>query len=207
MALGKYRPWLPGVALAVVVAVPSYWLLRAAVEKSQLDTRIHAKDWIEAHVPAGTRILMDGMRYRFSQGPPLNPDSLTVEEKVDRALEEGGNFGRGVTEYALSVYEEAMNTAQGPKYPLISTVHGLAVRDISYYVNECVGYIVTSSMVAGRFAPEARASSSFPESARFYASLGTDPRVHLVHEEVAMPWNKSGPTIRVYRLDSDCGAR
>ncbi len=85
VALGKYRPWLPAVALAAVVAVPSFWLLRAAVEKSQLDTRIHAKHWVEANVTPGDRILIDAMRYRFSQGPPLNPDRATVEDKVNRA--------------------------------------------------------------------------------------------------------------------------
>ena len=205
MALGKYRPWLPAVALAVVVAVPSFWLLRAAVEKSQLDTRIHAKHWVEANVPPGARILIDAMRYRFSQGPPLNPDRATVEDKVYRAREEGGNFGRGVTEKALSVYEEAMDTAGGPKYELVSTVHGLQVRDISYYVDECYDYIVTSSMVAGRFRPGAPAHELFPDSARFYASLDTDPRVHLVHEESAAPWGKSGPTIRIFGVSNRCG--
>jgi hypothetical protein len=28
MALGKYRPWLPGAALAVVVSIPAFWLVR-----------------------------------------------------------------------------------------------------------------------------------------------------------------------------------
>jgi hypothetical protein len=202
--LGRYRQWLSAVALAMVVAVPAFWLVRAAVEKSQLDTRVHAKAWIEDNVPAGARILMDGMRYRFSQGPPLNPDRTTVEGKVDKALEEGGNFGRGVTEYALSIYEEAMITAAGPKYQLVSTVHGLQVQDVQYYLDECFDYIVTSSMVAGRFQPGVRGAEYFPDSAKFYASLDSDPRVRLVHEEKAASWKKSGPTIRVYLLDSAC---
>jgi hypothetical protein len=204
-ALGKYRRWLPAVGLAVVVAVPTFWLVRAAVEKSKLDTRILAKHWIEANVPAGARILMDGMRYRFSQGPPLNPDRATVEEKVDRAIAEGGNFGRGVSEYALSVYEEAMVAVEGPKYELVSTVHGLEVRDINYYVDECFDYIVTSAMIAGRFRPGAPAHRMFPDSARFYSSLEADPRVRLVHEEVAAAWAKSGPTIRIFKVESRCG--
>jgi hypothetical protein len=204
MALGKYRPWLPAAAIAVVVAVPAFWLVRAAVEKSHLDTRIHAKDWIEANVPEGTLVLMDAMRYRISQGPPLNPDAATVEDKVDQAIGEGGRFGRGVTEQTLGIYEEAMKSAGGPKYRLVSTIHGLKVRDVSYYVEQCFDYIVTSSMIAGRFRPGAPAYDRFPDSARFYESLGTDPRVHLVHQEVAEPWVKSGPTIRVYRVDSAC---
>lgn len=204
MALAKYRPWLPSAAVSVVVAVPAFWLVRAAVEKSHQDTRIHAKEWFESNVPAGALVLMDGMRYRFSQGPPLNPDATTVEGKVDQAIEEGGNFGRGVTEESLGIYEEAMNTAEGPKYRLVSTVHGLQVRDISYYAEQCFDYIVTSSMVAGRFRHGLPAYDMFPDSARFYESLGSDPRVRLVHEEVAQPWEKSGPTIRVYKVENAC---
>jgi len=206
-ALGRYHRWLPGAALALVVAVPTFWLVRAAVEKSQLDTRVHAKAWIEANVPPGARILMDGMRYRFSQSPPLNPDSATVGEKVERALDEGGDFGRGVSELALSVYQEALEKAQGPKYELVSTVHGLNVRDVSYYVDHCFDYIVTSSMVAGRYRPRAPGHRLFPESAKFYAAFVTDPRIRLVHEEAAIRWRKSGPTIKIYEVANRCESR
>lgn len=204
MTLGRYRPYLPGVALILIVAMPIFWLVRAAVEKSQEDTRVHAKNWIEANVPSGARILVDGMRYRFSQGPPLNADRTTVQEKVDRAIEEGGNFGRGVSELALSVYEEAMVSTSGPKYQLVSTVHGLKVQDVTYYVKNCFDYIVTSSMIAGRFRPGSPARELFPESARFYDSLASDPRVVLIHVETPEPWGKSGPSVHVYRVKNEC---
>lgn len=203
-ALGKYHPRLPAVALAIIVCVPAFWLVRASVEKSQQDTRVLAKAWIEANVPAGARILMDGMRYRFSQSPPINPDTSTVTEKVGRARDEGGDFGRGVSDFALSVYEEAMNSAEGPKYAIVSTVHGLEVKDIDYYAKDCFQYIVTSSMIAGRYRPGGPAYELFSDSVKFYASLDTDPRVRLVHEETAVRWRKSGPTIRIYRLDNAC---
>lgn len=206
LALGRYRSWLPAAAASIVVAVPAYWLVRAAVEKSHQDTRIQAKEWFEANVPAGALVLMDGMRYRFSQGPPLNPDAATVEGKVDKAIEEGGNFGRGVSEESLGIYEEAMKTVAGPKYRLVSTVHGLEVRDVAHYAEQCFDYIVTSSMISGRFRVGSAASQMFPESARFYESLESDPRVRLVHQEVAEPWRNSGPAIRVYRLDNACSA-
>lgn len=204
LALSRLHAWLPAAAVAVVTAMPTFWLIRAAVEKSHMDTRIHAKLWFEANVPEGALILMDGMRYRFSQGPPLNPDALTIEGKVDQAIEEGGNFGRGVSDETLSIYEEAMKTAAGPKYRLVSTVHGLKVRDLSYYAEQCFDYIVTSSMIASRFRPGEPAREKFPDSAKFYESLESDRRVHLVHEEVAKPWLKSGPTIRIYRVDNAC---
>jgi hypothetical protein len=205
--LGRYRRWLPAASFALIVAVPLFWLVRAAVEKTHVDTRIHAKTWIEANVPDGARILMDGMRYRFSQSPPLNPDSATVGERVERARDEGGNFGRGVSDFALSVYEEAQKKVKGPKYELVSTVHGIQVRNVSYYVNECFDYIVTSSIVAGRFRPGKPARRLFPESAKFYDALESDPRLRLVHEESEVRWGKTGPTIKIYEVASRCDSR
>lgn len=206
VTLGKYHARLPAIALAIIVAAPSFWLVRAAVEKSQLDTRVLAKNWIEANIPAGARILMDGMRYRYSQSPPINPDNVTVSEKVGHAKEEGGNFGRGVSDLALSVYEEAVNAAKGPKYQIVSTVHGLEVKGVGYYAESCFNYIITSSMIAGRYRPGGPAYELFPDSVEFYAALDSDSRVQLVHEEAAVPWQKSGPTIRIYRLKNTCRA-
>lgn len=203
--LGKFRRVLQPVAIALIVAVPAFWLVRAAVEKTQPDTRVLAKRWIEAEVPAGSKILMDGMRYRFSQSPPLNPDPRTVGSKVEQAQAEGGDIGRGVTDYALSIYEEAMNAASGPRYELVSTVHGLEVEDIDYYAAGCFDYVVTSSIVAGRFRDGGRAASMFPKSAAFYASLESDARAKLVHEDRAVRWKSSGPTIRVYQVANGCG--
>jgi 4-amino-4-deoxy-L-arabinose transferase-like glycosyltransferase len=207
MALGRYQKWLPAAAIAVAVSVPSFWLIRAAVEKSHSDTRILAKDWIEANIPSGMRILMDGSRYRFSPSPPLNPDSATIREWMERARAEDGDIGRGASELALSVYEEALQAARGPRYELVSTVNGVRVQDISYYVANCFDYIVTSSSVAGSYRPSARGAELFPGSARFYAALDSDPRIHLLHQESAIRWRKSGPTISIYRVANGCTRR
>ena len=63
-------------------AMPLFAVVRDDVMVSQPDTRVIAKAWIEAHVPAGARILMDGMRFRFVQGAPLTPDARTVERRL-----------------------------------------------------------------------------------------------------------------------------
>jgi hypothetical protein len=203
-ALEKYWNRLPILALAAIVSVPTYWLVRATVEKSQQDTRILAKEWIERNIPAGSKILMDGMRYRFSQGPPINADDSTISAKVEKAREEGGNFGRGVSELALSIFEQASSAVRGPKYRLVSTVHGLAVKDLDFYVSECFDYVITSSIISGRFRPGGPGFEQFPGSVAFYQSLERDPRVRLVHQETASPWRESGPTIRIFRLSNEC---
>ena len=205
MAIGRRHWSLTAAALGLIVAVPSFGLVRQDIEKMQLDTRVHAKLWIEANVPSGAKILMDGMRYRLSQAPPLNPDPATVARSVKRASKEGEDLGRGVSKLALSVYKEALGRVQGPTYELISTDHGLEVETVQYYVDNCFNYIVTSSLISERFAPGGRAREDYPDSANFYDSLSTDPRVRLVHEELPIRWKKSGPTIRIYKLATECG--
>jgi hypothetical protein len=192
--------------LVATLVVPAYAIARQAVEKTYPDTRIVAKEWIEKNVPNGSRILIDGMRYRLSHSPPLNPDETTVASQVERASVEGAHLGRGVSKKTLSVYEEALRGVSGPRYELHSTVHGLQVQPLEYYLDECYGYVVTSSEIAGKFGPRGGARGRFPNSARFYDSLDTDPRSTKVYELDPEPWHSSGPTIKVYRLSNRCDA-
>jgi hypothetical protein len=205
--VARGRPLPAALCIALMIAMPAYLLVRAVVEKSKMDTRVLAKAWIEENVPSGSRILMDGMQYRFSQSPPLNPSEDSVERKVQRASKEGAKLGRGVSDLALSVYREAKGRTGGPTYEITSTVHGLQVRPIGYYAENCVDYVVTSSMISDRFAPGGRGSEKFPASVRFYASLGSDARVRKVHVESPQAWKSSGPTIAVYELQNACRGR
>jgi hypothetical protein len=126
---------------------------------------------------------------------------------MEHAKADDGNVGRGASELALSIYQEALQSARGPRFELVSTVNGVAVQDLSYYVANCFDYVVTSTYVSGTFRPGARGAALFPQSARFYAGLDSDPRVQLVHQESAVRWQQSGPTIRIYRVANDCAHR
>ena len=81
------------------------------------DTRLVAKEWIEANIPSGAKILVDGMRYRFVQSPPLNPDKSTVDHRVAQASE-AGRLSRGISRQTLALYAKAMNQVKGPTYRL-----------------------------------------------------------------------------------------
>lgn len=199
----RFRPLMP-LGLAIVVAIPLFGLIRQAYEKMQPETRLIAKDWIEANVPSGARILMDGMRYRFGPSPPLNPDAVTVSREVGQIGEEGEGLGRGVSDLALSLYQEALTKAEGPTYELHSTTHGLGVKTPSYYVSNCFDYIVTSSYIAERFAPGQANRERYPASAHFYDLLSTDPRFQQVFQAVPRPWKSSGPIITVYKIVPAC---
>ena len=191
-------------ALLVMTVMPSIHLLQSAAERLQPDTRITAKEWIEANVPAGSKILMDGMRYRFIPSPPLNPSRESLSNKVTKASEEGEDISRGVSDLTLSVYEEAMDRVQGPRYELTSTEHGLKVQPASHYIDSCYDYVVTSSLITERFRPGSRSSQIAPQAAEFYGSLATDPRFNLVYSVATRPWVRRGPEINVYEITSEC---
>jgi len=197
------RGRIMAIAVAVIVVVPLLALARQDYMFTRPDTRVLAKEWIEANVSSGAKILIDGMRYRLIQSPPLNPDESTVERRVSRAGE-ARHISRGVSQNTLALYAEAMSQVSGPKYDLHSTVFGLAVKDLSYYPQECFDYIITSSQVANDFVAPSRVEK-YPTSARFYRRLPTDPRFNAVYSAEPAPWNIQGPAITVYEVSPHCG--
>ncbi len=80
---------------------------------------------------------------------------------------------------------------------------GLQVQDLDYYVQACFDYVITSSYITKRFDHQVN-QERFPESVRFYQGLQTDDRFHIVYEKSPVRWQSSGPTIRVYKVDTVC---
>lgn len=98
--ISRRRWWLIAPGLTCVVALPLIVLIRQDYEWTKPDTRVVAKDWIEANLPAGSKILIDGMRYRFVQSPPLRPDQVTVARLAGQAGGESELINRtGVQSY------------------------------------------------------------------------------------------------------------
>lgn len=190
------------VTVAAIVAVPFYALIHRDYTWTRPDTRILGKEWIEKHVTSGAKILMDGMRYRFIQSPPLNPDQSTVDRRLRSAAAED-HLSRGVSKRTLALYAEAMARVDGPRYKLYSTVWGLDVQDLSYYVDSCFDYIVTSSQNSHRFTKPQQAQK-YPKSAEFYRQLPKDPRFEEVYSVEPALWQVQGPSIKIYRVSSSC---
>jgi hypothetical protein len=194
------------ICFLLVVALPITAYVRYSFETRQPDTRIQAKLWIETNIPAGAKILIDGMQYRYIPSPPLNPDNDTLNRQISKAIETGGKIGRGVSDLALSIYKEAQEQIQGPKYDLYSTIYGVGLKEPSYYVRNCFDYVITSSYITRRFAPEKPRRELFPNAAYFYDTLLTNPSFELAYQIKPQPWKTSGPSIDVYRVATDCSA-
>jgi len=204
VAVSGTKPGITLALIAAIVAVPLFSISKQNYMFTRPDTRVLAKSWIEANAPAGSKILMDGMRYRYIQSPPLNPDEATVRRRIAIAEKEGANLSRGVSSKTLTLYAEAMARVTGPRYELHSTVYGLEVQDLSYYPEACFHYIVTSSANSARF-NDTRVAHRYPRSARFYRDLPNDSRFELVYSAEPVDWKIRGPKIAVYRVLESCG--
>ena len=202
VALLGRRPSLMVVGLACVIVFPLMAVVYQDYMWTRPDTRLVAKEWIEANIPSGAKILLDGMRYRFVQSPPLNPDKSTVDHRVAQASE-AGRLSRGISRQTLALYAKAMNQVKGPTYRLHSTVWGLEVEELDYYVQTCFDYIITSSLNSERYVGEIY-QKRFPKSAQFYEQLKTDSRFQVVYSIAPIPWKRNGPIITVYEVLPSC---
>jgi hypothetical protein len=190
------------IGLMCVVAVPFIAIVRQDIEWTKPDTRLVAKQWIESNIPSGAKILADGYQYRFIPSPPLTPQKTVVDRQIAGVSEEADRF-RGASQQTLKFYAEAMESVQGPTYDLHSTVWGLAVKDPIYYAQRCFDYIITSSYIAGRYARGIN-QQRFPTSANFYNQLDTDPSLRKIYSVKPVSWERSGPTITIYRVVPVC---
>jgi hypothetical protein len=196
------RRWVTIAALLCVVALPLVGIVRQNTEWTKPDTRIVAKQWIESNVPPGAKILMDGYQNRFTPSPPLLPDRSAVLRQISGVASEPNRF-RGVSQRTLKLYAQAMESAEGPRYELHSTRWGLAVEEPSTYVQRCFDYIITSSIITKRYDRES-VEQRFPKSANFYDQLDVHPYLQKVYTVEPISWQRSGPTIDVYKILSNC---
>lgn len=180
---------------AAIAAASLFFTVREDLTLMTPDTRVLAKEWIEAHVPPGSRILMDGMRFRYVQSAPLNASRATIE----RRLADLENSELALSPTMLSLYRQAAERTSGPSYDLYSTVYGLEVEDLDYYVRSCFAYVVVSSSNEKRYATEA-AAREYPKSARFYRDIKRDARFQLVYSIGPAMWKQVGPAISVYKV-------
>ena len=194
-ALSLDRRWLFTAGVVGVGATSLFLDVREDVMLARPDTRVLAKQWMETHIPSGSKILMDGMRFRFVQGVPLNPDKNTVARRL-ADLEKSELVLSG---QMLSLYREAAQRIDGPTYELHSTMYGLEVEELDDYVKSCFSYVVISSFNEKRYVTEA-ARQKHPKSVRFYRDIKADPRFHVVYAVQPVMWRQLGPTITVYQV-------
>ncbi|MGH7898556.1 MAG: ArnT family glycosyltransferase [Candidatus Binatia bacterium] len=185
-------------ALSLRASVLSDWTL------SRKDTRTEAKEWIEAHIPPGTRIALE------SYTPPLAPSASAIEARA-RSLESGElQHPTQPPERVQLYYRWLKETAPKDGYDLVALNDSLLdaeaaernrVPETNYDLERLrslgVQYVIVSSFLYGRYRNE-RASKLYPALVAFYRTL---EREHRLIKEFRPGRLQPGPVLRVYSME------
>lgn len=167
------------------------------------NTRILAKEWIEENIPSGSKILMDTGKSINTFGPKIaqNRDSITRLLKIqENAIKNNDKFRlRGlVTQDSLIYYELLLKNVPEISYDITSTMFGLKVKSINYYLSKQFQYFIISNNMKKR-AKSDLYLRKYPEVSEFYNSLDSDKRIKLIKTIVPTNRNK-GLKFYIYQL-------
>jgi len=204
-------------AAALVIAMPAMRCFRDSYRLSLPDTRTLAKEWLERHVPSGSRIVMDSGKYYLGAfGPPLRLSRWTLEHFIERARPPGIELSRiegtrrvgfsGEAEY----FRRQLETLNGrPGYDVIQVLHDLGsdvadVLTLEEYIGMGAQYAVASSFARQTYDVDGVETASHKQKAARYRELyqALDARATLL-KEFRPSQSVQGPTLRIYKLSSD----
>jgi hypothetical protein len=189
--------------IIMLVFLPPTWnTLMHEISLTGKNTRYLAKEWIEANIPSGSKILMDSGKSFNSYAPTIAENRESIERMMSYAkdnISQGKILQEIVDKNAIVYYEMLLKTVPEKSYDITSTMYGLQVNSIDYYLAEGYQYFIISSdrkeSRSGDYAKE-----NIPDVARFYDSLDTDHRVNLIHVIAPTIVNK-GDTFLIYKLN------
>jgi hypothetical protein len=192
----------------VLILIVTIGLINPAVNVAQHEfslagknTRYLAKDWIEANIPAGSKILMDSGKSINSFAPPIaeNRENLTrIIRNTKQNVSEGKIVHEMVDRNALIYYELLLKTVPKESYDITSTMFGLDLKTVDYYISNNYQYFIISKNMK-----DSRTNKFFvkrsPEVAKFYQSLDIEKRITLIKTIGPTPKNR-GDEFYIYKL-------
>lgn len=199
-----------------IVAHPAYVSIQQSYTLAQPDTRTKGLAWVQANIPAGTKIIIDSGKYYVSRmNIPLQDCPENVQRRVEDAKklswqEEIHWEGMRPRPYREADFFQYQLLAQtGPTYCLMKILHNpstpdIEMRPLKEYLAEGAQYAVVNVDVYKWYVAGRETDRIFPEKARayraFYAFL--EQNATLLVEFVGGTVGHPGPTIRIYRLYS-----
>lgn len=169
------------------------------------NTRQLAKRWIENNIPPGSKILMDSGKSINSFAPLISENRESLERTLAMAktnIKEGRIVHGMVDTNALIYYELLLKTVPSISYDITSTMFGLHVESIDYYVlNHYQYFVISDSMRKSRVSPSFRQDN--PAVANFYESLSHDTRITAIKTIAPSRFNL-GDTFYIYSISHNC---
>lgn len=220
LAKGAKRRGLVYAVLALTLVQPLYSITQRGIRISKADTRNLAKVWIEANIPAGTKLVVD------EEGPPLVRAAESIRQELERAsrAHEKGQFTAHYDTYlnyqilaarqsvAYDIFEvrfpwwRSALQNRGAQYLTTdydrdfgNPLKPVGVDSYDAYVERGFEYAVVHS---GRYArwlrPKDSGEDAYPGYGEFYRELFA--RGRLVIEFDPQADNRPGPTVKILAL-------
>lgn len=191
--------------VSIVVASAATPFYQAVIQTRSLteeNTSVISRQWIESHIPSGSKILIDGGHTILTAGPRLQQsrDKLAQQLEIIQSLKEGQTYDspqvKVVDSYAAIYFELLLKTNPTVTYDLTTTELGRQIESLEYYVEQGYEYYVHNGDFEDNMGdPNWR--TKYPQSASFFGLLGTS--LELIATFTPDRY-RSGPLITVYRF-------
>jgi len=200
---GVRRMFVVAILFAAVLIWP---LSRVGIHLYSLsgkNTRYLAQEWIESNIPYGVKILMDSGKSLNSFAPPIAENRESLERilasaKANVAMDKVVHGM--VDKNALIYYELLLKSVPQQSYEITSTMFGMNLKPIDFYIQNGYQYFIISSSIKRDRITEFSARQ-YPEAANFYSSLDAHPAIKLI-KVITPSFRNRGDTFYVYALNN-----
>ena len=165
-------------------------------------TGVLAKEWIEANIPPGSKILIDAGRTIITSGPKINQCKEKLEEQLNiiKNLKKGETYDSSqvniVDSYSAIYFELLLKNMPEITYDITRTELGRRVNSPQYYKDSNFDYIIHNAGLLFRI-KDPNWRRQYPKSVEFYESL--DKEFELIKTFNPTKTN-SGSTIKIYKV-------
>jgi hypothetical protein len=189
LAIPRWRVVASTLIVAALVAWPVMQVAKAAYVLTREDTRTLTRDWFNAHVPVGSKVLIEGSKTAASRLTAPIEDSV---ESLDRRIA----YWK-IEEPRQALHLQVQRSVHGGGGYELELVRIRSIEDLDTYLKRGVEYFV----VRPDYFMHARQAES--SSVALMHALRTDRRVVLVKRFDNEHETRPGPAIEVYRVAPD----
>jgi hypothetical protein len=189
---------------AVICAQGLVYSIHSGLVNSRADTRNITRAWLVAHVPLGTKVLIE----------PVVPEEWGLDVGHPLATSNGYRW-QGFPVLRKNEVDGNFELNSGPSYTIENYEKLLSPALISFYEREGFCWVVTGSQQSGRAFVDPRA---VPQAIAYYKALEKDGRLMYESSPYAkgsrsgfsfdwsfdyypLAYERPGPLVKVYRLD------
>lgn len=188
--------------LSVVLFVPARESIVFTRTLTETNTSRIAKEWIEANIPAGSKILIDAGHTIITSGPRLNQSRENLEAQLNaiRNLKEGETYDspqvKIVDSYAAIYFELLLKNIPAVTYDISTTELGRQIEPLPYYLDHGFEYFIHNADLEENLM-NSKWREKYPESVSFYGSLSRSLELVKSFEPSA---TRSGQSVKIYKF-------